>query len=107
MPLKAKGGKSCQPVDCQSAPQGAPQASKPRPSTIAPLPFVTASGDPSNKFDKVMGTNLKGALFTVQPAWRLLEEGASVILIGSTASVDAAPSMSLYGAAKAGLRAFT
>ena len=58
-------------------------------------------------FYKVIDTDLKGALFTVQPAWPLLKEGASVILIGSTASVDAPPSMSVYGAAKAGLRAFT
>ena len=58
------------------------------------------------KFAKVIDANLKGALYTVQPAWRMLKPGASVILIGSTASVDAPPGMSVYAASKAGLRAF-
>lgn len=58
-------------------------------------------------FDTVIGTNLKGVLNTVQASLRLLGEDASVILIGSTASFDAPTTMSIYGAAKAGLRAFT
>ena len=67
----------------------------------AALGHITEEG-----FDKVIDTNLKGVLFTVQTAWPMLKTGASVILIGSTASVDAPPMMSVYGAAKAGLRAF-
>jgi NAD(P)-dependent dehydrogenase (short-subunit alcohol dehydrogenase family) len=68
----------------------------------APLGEIT-----DEKFSHVIDTNLRGVLYTVQPALGLLKAGASVILIGSTASVDAPPTMSVYGAAKAGLRAFT
>ncbi len=60
-----------------------------------------------DKFAKVIDVNLKGALYTVQAALPMLKPGAAVILIGSTASVDAPPGMSVYGASKAGLRAFT
>lgn len=67
----------------------------------APLGEIT-----EDQFEKVIGTNLKGVLLTVQAALRLLDTGASMILIGSTASYDTPPTMSIYGAAKAGLRAF-
>lgn len=68
----------------------------------APLGEIT-----DDKFDAVIHTNLKGVLHTVQGALQLLRSGASIILIGSTASFDAPATMSVYGAAKAGLRAFT
>ena len=67
----------------------------------APLGKVT-----EEQFDKVIGTNLKGVLLTVQSALPLLKSGASVVLIGSTASESAPPSMSLYGATKAGISNF-
>jgi len=59
------------------------------------------------KFETVIGANLRGVLNTVQTALPLLKEGASVLLRGATASYDAPQTMSVYGAAKAGLRAFT
>jgi NAD(P)-dependent dehydrogenase (short-subunit alcohol dehydrogenase family) len=55
----------------------------------------------------VIGTNLLGVVHTVQAALPLMGSGGSVILIGSTASYEAPVSMSIYGAAKAGLAAFT
>ena len=58
------------------------------------------------QFDKIIGTNLKGVLFTVQAALPLLRPGASIIIIGSTASIDPPTQMSVYGASKAGVRAF-
>lgn len=58
------------------------------------------------KFEKVIGTNLKGALNTVQSALPMLRPGASIVLIGSTGSFEAPSTMSVYGATKAGLRAF-
>lgn len=70
--------------------------------TNAPLGQIT-----DEKFETVIGANLRGVLNTVQAALPLLREGASVLLIGSTASFDAPQTMSVYGAAKAGLRAFT
>ncbi len=45
-------------------------------------------------------------MFTVQKALPLLSSGASVILVGSSGSVRALPSQSLYGATKAALRSF-
>ncbi len=66
----------------------------------APLGGITEA-----QFDRIIGTNLKGVLFTVQAALPLLQSGASVIVIGSTASIDPPPSMSVYGASKAGVRA--
>lgn len=67
----------------------------------APLGEIT-----EDQFDKVIGTNLKGVLLTVQGALPMLRSGAAVIIIGSTASVAPPPQMSLYGATKAGVRAF-
>jgi NAD(P)-dependent dehydrogenase (short-subunit alcohol dehydrogenase family) len=57
-------------------------------------------------FDDTFATNVKGAVFTVQKALPLMSRGGSVILIGSSASGRAAPSMSLYAASKAALRSF-
>jgi NAD(P)-dependent dehydrogenase (short-subunit alcohol dehydrogenase family) len=57
-------------------------------------------------FDKTFGTNVRGALFTVQKALPLLSEGASVILIGSIGSQMGMEAFSVYTATKAALRAF-
>jgi len=58
------------------------------------------------QYDDTFGRNVKGVLFTVQKALPLLVDGASVILTGSTASIVAMPSFSVYGASKAALRSF-
>jgi NAD(P)-dependent dehydrogenase (short-subunit alcohol dehydrogenase family) len=65
----------------------------------APLGKIT-----EEQFDRMIGTNLKGALFAVQSAMPLMSSGGSIILIGSTASVAAPAGMSIHGAIKAGLR---
>ena len=57
-------------------------------------------------FHDTFATNVKGVVFTVQKALPLLSHGASVILVGSSASGRATPSMSLYAATKAALRSF-
>ena len=54
-----------------------------------------------NNYDQYMDLNLKSAYFTVQKSLPYLNEGASIILIGSSAAHRAAPGMSIYGAAKA------
>ncbi len=56
------------------------------------------------QFDKIINTNMKGVLWTVQPALPLMPSGSSVVLIGSTASISPPPGMSVYGGAKAGVR---
>jgi NAD(P)-dependent dehydrogenase (short-subunit alcohol dehydrogenase family) len=56
------------------------------------------------QFDFVFGVNVKGALFTVQPALELMGDGGTVVIVGSTASIQPPAGMSLYGGAKAALR---
>ncbi len=51
-------------------------------------------------------TNVKGTLFTVQKALPLLQDGASIILTGSTAGSTGIPSFSVYSASKAAIRSF-
>ncbi|QUS42017.1 SDR family oxidoreductase [Tardiphaga alba] len=50
--------------------------------------------------------NVKGVLFTVQKALPLLQDGASVILTGSTAGIKGTPAFSVYAASKAAVRSF-
>ena len=57
-------------------------------------------------FDTLFGINVRGTLFTVQKALPLLNDGASVILNGST-NVDAgAEAFGVYAASKAATRSF-
>jgi len=56
------------------------------------------------QFDFVFGVNVKGVLFTVQPALELMNDGGTVVIVGSTASIQPPIGMSLYGGAKAALR---
>jgi NAD(P)-dependent dehydrogenase (short-subunit alcohol dehydrogenase family) len=57
-------------------------------------------------FDKLFDTNVKGTLFTVQNALALMNDGGSIILNGSVASVKGTPAFGVYGATKAALRSF-
>lgn len=52
-------------------------------------------------YDKTMDLNLKSVYFTVNKALPYLNDGGSIILIGSNAAHRAYPSFGLYGAAKA------
>ena len=52
-------------------------------------------------YDKTMDLNLKSVYFTVQKALPYLNDGGSIILIGSNAAHRAYASFTLYGAAKA------
>jgi NAD(P)-dependent dehydrogenase (short-subunit alcohol dehydrogenase family) len=57
-------------------------------------------------FDKLFNINVKGALFTVQKALPLLNDGGSIILTGSVGSVKGTPGFWVYGASKAAIRNF-
>src|ERR1700726_2046490 len=57
-------------------------------------------------FDKLFGINVKGTLFTVQKALPLMNDGGSIILNGSVASIKGTPAFGVYGATKAALRSF-
>ncbi|KFF02931.1 SDR family oxidoreductase [Flavobacterium reichenbachii] len=54
-------------------------------------------------YDRYMDLNLKSAYFTVKKALPYLNDGASIILIGSSAAHRAAPGMAIYAAAKAAI----
>jgi NAD(P)-dependent dehydrogenase (short-subunit alcohol dehydrogenase family) len=68
---------------------------------FAPLGSIT-----EEHFDRLFNTNVKGTLFTVQKALPLLNDGASIILTGSVASVKGTPAFWVYGATKAAIRNF-
>ena len=53
------------------------------------------------EFDKTIDLNLKSVYFTVHKALPYLNDGSSIILIGSNAAHRAYPNFTLYGAAKA------
>jgi len=57
-------------------------------------------------FDRIFGANVRGTVFTVQKALPLLKDGASVILSGSTTTVQGTENFSVYSASKAAVRNF-
>lgn len=59
-----------------------------------------------DSFDKFMDLNLKSVYFTAQKALPYMNNGGSIILIGSVAAHRASPGMSIYGAAKAAVISF-
>jgi NAD(P)-dependent dehydrogenase (short-subunit alcohol dehydrogenase family) len=68
---------------------------------FAPLGKIT-----EEHFDKLFGINVKGTLFTVQKALPLLNDGGSIILNASVASLKGTAAFGVYGATKAALRSF-
>lgn len=68
---------------------------------MVPLEKITPA-----HFDQIFSINVRGTLFTVQKSLLLLNDGASVILTGSVASVKATPESSVYSASKAAIRSF-
>jgi NAD(P)-dependent dehydrogenase (short-subunit alcohol dehydrogenase family) len=69
---------------------------------FTPLPLVT-----EGQFEKYVGINLKGTLFTVQKALPLMSAGSAIVITGSTSSVEGAPAFGVYAATKAALRSLT
>lgn len=54
--------------------------------------------------DDIFGQNVKGVIFTVQKALPLLSASASIILAGSSASIEGTAAFSVYSASKAAVR---
>lgn len=65
----------------------------------------TADASPEH-FDKTFDTNAKGAYFTIQKALPIMNDGGSIILVGSSAWLKGFPGYSTYAATKAALRSF-
>src|ERR1700689_2071983 len=68
--------------------------------------FVPFGAVIEEHFDKLFDINVKGALFTVQKALPLLNDGGSIILNGSVASVKGTAAFGVYAASKAAVRSF-
>jgi NAD(P)-dependent dehydrogenase (short-subunit alcohol dehydrogenase family) len=68
--------------------------------------FAPLGGITEEFFDKLFDINVKGTLFTVQKALPLMNDGGSIILTGSVASVKGTPEFWVYGATKAAIRNF-
>ncbi|PRY46592.1 SDR family NAD(P)-dependent oxidoreductase [Umezawaea tangerina] len=58
------------------------------------------------EFDTAFSLNARGTLFTVQKALPLLNDGGSIIMTGSNASLRGYPAWGVYAASKAVLPAF-
>jgi NAD(P)-dependent dehydrogenase (short-subunit alcohol dehydrogenase family) len=67
------------------------------------VPFGEVSEE---HFDKLLNINVKGAFFTVQKGLSLLNDGGSIILTGSVASVKGTAAFGVYAASKAAIRSF-
>ncbi|HSZ51064.1 MAG TPA: SDR family oxidoreductase [Caulobacteraceae bacterium] len=68
--------------------------------------FAALGSVTEEHFDKLFNINVKGALFTVQKALPLLNDGGAIILTGSVGSVKGTPAFWVYGATKAAIRNF-
>jgi NAD(P)-dependent dehydrogenase (short-subunit alcohol dehydrogenase family) len=67
--------------------------------TMLPLGQITEA-----QIDDTFNGNVKSMIFTVQKALPLLGKGASVILAGSSASIEGTAAFSVYSASKAAVR---
>lgn len=65
----------------------------------APLGSIT-----EEHIDRLLATNVKGLIFTVQKALPLMSQGGSILLTGSVAGLRGIPAGSVYGATKAAVR---
>src|SRR3984885_14155830 len=68
--------------------------------------FVAFGAVTEEHFDKIFNVNVRGTLFTVQKALPLLNDGGSIILNGSVASIKGTAAFGVYAASKAAIRSF-
>jgi NAD(P)-dependent dehydrogenase (short-subunit alcohol dehydrogenase family) len=68
--------------------------------------FATLEQVTEEHFDKTIGLNVRGTLFTVQKALPLLNNDGSIILNGSIAGIKGFPAFGVYSASKAAVRSF-
>jgi NAD(P)-dependent dehydrogenase (short-subunit alcohol dehydrogenase family) len=66
---------------------------------LAALPDITPQ-----QYDDTFNVNVKGLIFTVQKGFKLMGDGGSIILTGSTTGVMGTPAFSVYSASKAAVR---
>jgi NAD(P)-dependent dehydrogenase (short-subunit alcohol dehydrogenase family) len=68
--------------------------------------FAPLGGISEEHFDKLFNINVRGTLFTVQKALPLMNDGGSIILNGSVASIKGTSAFGVYAASKAAIRSF-
>jgi NAD(P)-dependent dehydrogenase (short-subunit alcohol dehydrogenase family) len=68
--------------------------------------FVAFGAVTEEHFDKLFNINVRGTLFAVQKALPLLNDGGSIILNGSVASIKGTAAFGVYAASKAAIRSF-
>jgi NAD(P)-dependent dehydrogenase (short-subunit alcohol dehydrogenase family) len=68
--------------------------------------FVTLEQTTEEHFDQTFAVNVRGTLFTVQKALPLLNDEASIVLVGSTAADRGVEAFGAYAASKAAVRSF-
>ena len=68
--------------------------------------FVPFGAVTEEHFDRLFGINVRGTFFTVQKALSILNDGGSIILNGSVASVKGTAAFGVYAASKAAIRSF-
>jgi NAD(P)-dependent dehydrogenase (short-subunit alcohol dehydrogenase family) len=69
--------------------------------SLCPLGEIT-----EEYFDKIFDINVRGLLFTVQKALPLFQDGGSIILNASIASIKGMEGFGVYSASKAAVRSF-
>lgn len=69
-----------------------------------PAPVGQISED---MFDRQMGINFKGAVFTIEKFLPILNEGASIINLSSVNAYTGMPNTAVYAASKAAMNSFT
>ena len=75
-------------------------------ANAATAAFVTLEQTTEEHFDQTFAVNVRGTLFTVQKALPLLNDGASIVLVGSTAGDRGVEAFGAYAASKAAVRSF-
>jgi NAD(P)-dependent dehydrogenase (short-subunit alcohol dehydrogenase family) len=68
--------------------------------------FAALGGISPEHYAGTFDTNVRGTLFTVQKALPLLNDGASIVLTGSTATLHGTPAFGVYAASKAAILSF-
>jgi NAD(P)-dependent dehydrogenase (short-subunit alcohol dehydrogenase family) len=68
--------------------------------------FVTLGDTTWEHYEQTFHRNVGGTIFTVQHALPLLNQGASIVLAGSTAVDGGIPAFGMYAASKAAIRSF-
>ncbi|MGW7294588.1 SDR family NAD(P)-dependent oxidoreductase [Streptomyces xiamenensis] len=68
--------------------------------------FMTLEQTTEEHFDQTFAVNTRGTLFTVQKALPVLNDGASIVMVGSTAADRGMEAFGAYAASKAAVRSF-